>query len=581
MGDREFDPRRVVQEARARRDAQRNGQSSPEQGKYANNMDQAEVSAIAEVGIVPTTKPKDATQLANGQSWQEPIPFNATPEIMAFPIDVFPGPILSFVSEVSKALPCPPDYVAVPLLAIAGAAIGASRALAIKPGHVQHANIYAAVVAPPGTCKSPALELAAAPAYQESARLKREWDEKIKNHQASIERYEAEKSAARNAARKGKSSAVSVKPERPVLERVTASDATAEALGPILTENPRGIALIKDELTAWATAMNQYKAGKGSDRQFFLSCWSGAPATVDRRGQHERGPLMIPHPFLVVVGGLPPSMLPTLRGDDRKGQSQDDGWFDRILFSYPAEPRAEGESWIEVSQDAIDAWESAFLKLRSLEMMDVIKNDKPAGKRPFVLKLSFEARKVWEQFTKAHADEMNSDDFPVHLRGPWSKLRGYTGRLALIIHCLRLACGEVRNHREDVDEESMARAVKLVDYFKSHATKVYHEIGADSRVKKAIRLVDRLKDSGAKAVTRREAYRAMRGQCNSVEDIDPILELVEKHGFIRPVDAERPGAGRKPSQLFEINPLIAGHNGRNGHNSDSVHSVHSVHGAGA
>ena len=50
--------------------------------------------------------------------------------------------------------------------------------------------------------------------------------------------------------------------------------------------------------------------------------------------------------------------------------------------------------------------------------------------------------------------------FEPHLVGPWSKLRGYCPRLALIIHFLRWACGEVEGDTSDVDGESMARAAK-------------------------------------------------------------------------------------------------------------------------
>jgi hypothetical protein len=53
---------------------------------------------------------------------------------LAFPVDVFPAPLARFVTEVAAALPCPPDFVGVPLLAVLGAAIGTSRVLEVKPG---------------------------------------------------------------------------------------------------------------------------------------------------------------------------------------------------------------------------------------------------------------------------------------------------------------------------------------------------------------------------------------------------------------------------------------------------------------
>ena len=48
--------------------------------------------------------------------------------------------------------------------------------------------------------------------------------------------------------------------------------------------------------------------------------------------------------------------------------------------------------------------------------------------------LSFDdsGRSAWQQFTDDHAAERNARDFPGCLSGPWSKLRGYTARLALL-----------------------------------------------------------------------------------------------------------------------------------------------------
>ena len=206
-----------------------------------------------------------------------------------------------------------------------------------------------------------------------------------------------------------------------------------------------------------------------------------------------------------------------------------------------------------------------------------------------MVKLTADGRRAWQLFTEQHAEERNADDFPPHLAGPWSKLRGYAARLAAIVHFLRWACGETEC--EDVDGESMARAAKLVAYFKSHTRKVYAVMDADPRLALARRLLRHVSHEGLKQFTRREAYRAMRGPCKTVDDIDPILALLEAHGFIRhaPAPADnRPG--RKASLVYEIHPSTLGHNGHNGHNAagrgptnapagSSVHSVHSVQGS--
>src|SRR5262249_4512068 len=141
-------------------------------------------------------------------------------------------------------------------------------------------------------------------------------------------------------------------------------------------------------------------------------------------------------------------------------------------------------------------------------------------------------------------------------------------RLALIVHFLRWACGEVGC--EDVDGESMDIAARLVAYFKSHARKVYAVIDADPKTGLTRRLLQWLAEKGMRQITRRDAYRAMRGACQTVDEIDPLLSLLEKHGYLRlvPGTQDRPGTGRKPSPAYEIHPSIPGQNGHNGQNSD-------------
>jgi DNA polymerase-1 len=203
--------------------------------------------------------------------------------------------------------------------------------------------------------------------------------------------------------------------------------------------------------------------------------------------------------------------------------------------------------------------------------------------------LTADGRRAWQRFTETHAEERNAENFPPHLIGPWSKLRGYAARLALIVHFLRWACGETQG--EDVDGESMTRAALLVDYFKAHARKVYAVMDADPRLALARRLLRHVGEQRLAQFTRREAYRAMRGPCKAVDGIDPILAVLETHGYIRPVQSPAPTGrpGRKPSLTYEIHPSTLGQNGHIGQNAaqrrpatrkpaDSVHYVHSVQG---
>jgi hypothetical protein len=367
-----------------------------------------------------------ALDAAGADPWPDPLPLGEVPPASPFPLGVLPEAPQGFVREVATALPCPEDYVVIPLLVMAGGVLGASRALAIKTGHVQRASLYAAVIGLPGSAKTPALELTVEPAHEAEERLHAAWEEAMEQYEADLDQYEQDKKDHRkNGGDPPK------KPQRPVLGRLTVNDATAEALVPILKENPRGVVLVRDELVGWVQAMNQYReGGKGADQQFWLSAWSGATASVDRKKTHELGPLRVRHPFISVIGGLTPDKLPTLRGDRPRARVEQDGFIDRVLMTYPPEPPVAAENWAEVGDGTKAQLRGVLDKLRSLQMVPVQDGGRIRGFRPFVVKLTADGRRAWQLFTEQHAEERNADDFPPHLTGPVveaARLRGPAG----------------------------------------------------------------------------------------------------------------------------------------------------------
>ena len=93
----------------------------------------------------------------------------------------------------------------------------------------------------------------------------------------------------------------------------------------MLADNPRGVLVFRDELTAWSRSMDQYK-GKGSDRQFWLSCWGGSDVIVDRKVNSES--LLIQNPFVCVLGSFTPEMISELL----ESEGRRDGTLERFLI---------------------------------------------------------------------------------------------------------------------------------------------------------------------------------------------------------------------------------------------------------
>jgi hypothetical protein len=467
------------------------------------------------------------------------------PEVMPFPLDALPNPAAHLVQELAWAMNCAPDLAAVALLSMASGAIANSRHLAISKTHIVSPCLYAVVVAPPGATKSPPMRLLRRPFDLAEAQHRKDWKAAV------AEWKEAEKED---------------RGPKPTLKRCQVSNTTTESLQLILDENPRGVLLLRNELSGLIAGMNQYKAG-GDDRQFYLDLWDGTPIITDRKSDRTRegAPVFVLEAFTSIYGTIQPDVVNCLRLDKgrRRGTAINDGFLDRFLFSCPDIPPAIGEQWREVSDKARSGWENAVRELLSLKMQE------PSGKpaRPTLLEFDGNARRSWQQFTQGLADESNREDFPPHLCGPWVKLRSYGARLALILRCLRWAY-MMRDGGGDalgeVDGASMDAAARLVDYFKSHACRLYCELDADPLQRDAKRVLHWLAHSvdsvdsvcRCRVTTQRNIHSQLFSR-RKVEQVEVIVELLVKHGYLRPTPEEaRTGPGRKPAAQFQIHPCV-------------------------
>jgi hypothetical protein len=358
---------------------------------------------------------------------------------------------------------------------------------------------------------------------------------------------------------------------------------TFEKLKELLANNPEGLALPLDELRQIVCAINQYKQGRGTDRQDLLKLWSGATIINDRCKDEE--PVYIPRPFVSIIGNIQPGLVSSLRGENRKGQpADDDGGLDRFLFSFAESPDACGETWAEVRPELEVAWDRA---VRCMLAMEMSRGDEDGLDRPKLLHLSGCGRQAWQRFTDAHAAEMNSDDFPEHLRGPWSKLVAYCGRLALILDCLHFVCGDGGDTAREVNGESMDRAARLIDYFKAHARKVYMVMDADPQLADARRVLECLaRNPDLNDFSRADIYRYVRRSFQRPDALDAPLKLLVDHRYLFAVVPEKvPGKPGRNPEKYTVNPLwTRTHNPRNPHNrgdeGESVDSVDCVYGSG-
>jgi hypothetical protein len=329
---------------------------------------------------------------------------HGTVESVPFPTASLPSIIRTFVIEATDSLSVPPDYVALAALVAASAAIGNSLRIQIKTDWEESAALYAAIIGVSGQGKSPALDCA------------------IRNIQSAT-----------------------------LTPRRWASDTTIEKLSVLLSEQKRGICIVRDELSGLFHSLNQYKSGKGTDAEFYLSAWSQRPYAVDR----QKVSYALESPYISIIGGTTPPVLKSLAS--RKLVVDGDGFLERFLYAVPDFVTQEEFNDRSISSQAKQDYADLLVRLFDLDA-------RTCGNGRISLALSPDAKSKWVDWRRSYLQALPEHE--CFVRRACQKLIAYSARLALI-HAL---CE--RPSTLLVDTPSIDCACTQVDYFTTQVEKV-------------------------------------------------------------------------------------------------------------
>jgi hypothetical protein len=185
---------------------------------------------------------------------------------------------------------------------------------------------------------------------------------------------------------------------------------------------------------------------------------------------------------------------------------------------------------------------------------------KPA---PHFLEFSGEAERLMRDFERWLEPRLAEGEELSFLAGWASKLAGAAARLAGILHMAEVAEEGHWNH--PVSPETVAAAIQLGrDYFLPHAQAAFSMMGANPKLDTARKvwatiatrvLYSQCSQSAPPSFTRSDAHQWNRRQFpGGVEELDPILDVLERHNLCRPVGGTgQPGRGHR-SPEYEVNP---------------------------
>ncbi|MCY2953424.1 MAG: YfjI family protein [Planctomycetota bacterium] len=423
---------------------------------------------------------------------------------MNIPVNHLPYPLPDFILGAAKAMGCDPAFIALPALVAAGAAIGNTRRIALSRIWSEPAVLWGAIVAPSGTMKSPAQELALKPLHERQRKI-------IKDHKAAFAEYESDRRAWKAKPRDDRGD----EPTAPEpMEHPLVSDITVEALADRLEATPRGTLVAVDELAGWLGSFDQYKGGKGGDLAAYLSMHRAGPLKVDRK-TGDRKTLYVPHAAVSIIGGVQSRIFRRLL----TAEYFDCGLAARLLLVMPP---VVPKKWTdaELSQEIEEAYAGMFDKLYEFQPTQVT----DGSTFPALVHMDEGAKAAWVEFYDVHNQEQ-ADFGESEIGAAWSKLEGYAARLALVIHGCRQAGGE-KVDPWHVDEQSILAGVEWATWFGEQTKLVYRAFKESDEERERRELLDMVYKLGSR-VTSRELQRHCRRYATADEAELALQALVD------------------------------------------------------
>lgn len=401
-----------------------------------------------------------------------------------FPVEVLPGLVRDFVVEGADSLQCDAALIAVHLLPALAAAIGTSRVIQLKDDWTEPCVLWTLLVCTSGMKKSPSFELATSAICRVDRLRARRFTEKEREYERAVAAHallvrQLERDRRKSASR----SALPEAPKRPVLRQVVVENTTIEALAEVHANNPRGVLLRREELSAWF-AFDQYRSVQGGEVGQWLALHGGRAIRINRKTGSAK--LIVVDPTAVqITGGIQPDILRRVLGDLHVAN----GLAARFLLAMPPEPLVQWSTTI-VSRRARSTIDRVVRRLFTLKST----LDPDGLPVPMRVRLTKEAQAVFIEFYNAHNAERRAQPSDA-LAAAWSKLEGQAARLALLIHLIGWALkGQPESAVGSVSAEAMRRGIALARWFGEEARRVYAVLAAtdaERRLQARVRSIGR------------------------------------------------------------------------------------------
>lgn len=495
--------------------------------------------------------------LGDGGNWPtpQPIPDDLLP-VKAFDPALLPSTLRPWIVDIAERMQCPPDFPAVTSMIALSGILG--RKIAIRPKQMDnwtvYPNLWGMLIGRPSLMKSPPMKETLLPIRRMTAEALAKYEDEVSEHLANSELYNIKikltKDKIATAVKAGETTEhlqeelkQYLHPEKPKRKRYTVNDVTVEALGEILSANPNGVILERDELMGFLKSLE--RPGQEGARAFYLEAWTGDGSFETDR--IARGNVRIDGVCLSILGTIQPGPLGMYLNETLRGGTGDDGLMQRFqLAVWPDDPGP----WQVVDRwpdgDARDAAYDIYRRFDELPAAEIgeLPGAFDSNITPF-LRFAPDAQQRFYDWMTTRENHLRSDAEHPAVESHLTKYRKLIPALALVIH---LADG----HTGPVRLSAVESAIGWGDYLESHARRIY-SCGIDPAVAHARALVQRIRvGEVTDGFTLRDVYHShhwsMLANASQVQlAVDELIDL----GWLHAEEARSTG---RPTMKHHINP---------------------------
>ena len=472
-----------------------------------------------------------------------------------FPVELLPKPIRDFVVEASHAIGVDPVMCVMPVLATCAAAIGSTRQARIKRTWFEPAILWMATVARSGQRKSAPFEHSVRPLKLRETQSLRDHEDVLLEHDSDRARWERDMKEWK----KGNGdSPPPPEPAKPKPKRFLTSDPTIEAVALLLSNNPHGLLLARDELSGWICSHNAYKGGHGGDIQSWNEMYHGRSTIIDRKTGDKT--IRIDHASVSVTGTIQPRILRRVLVPEYF----EAGLSARLLLAMPP---ARPKRWTdyELSEQTELVYDHTIERLLQLQH----NVDSGGVKLSIGVPFTTEARKLFIEFYDQHGkvqDQTSDDDLAAAL----AKLEAVAARLALIIYLIRWADDDPTLDDPDfIGVADVTAAISITQWFVHETTRIYDLFHDDEIDVEARELLDWVMRQGGD-VAPRDLQRHSRTYTTSDSATDALDDLVRRRWGQWKYDETGPTGGRPSRRFLAVTETTADNTSTGGVVSDGI-----------